>query len=414
MKRNNKSSLHSRKRTGQKRRSYSKNYKKSKNGQKNRKRRNNSSRRKEVSKESLRKQRNLAIALIFLIAVPILSFSIYTMRDITLYFHSDFEDINRYDKIELITDWNSLEVSYNLNNTKYQKLPKSSKLKSVRIYDNITEIQNNITYDLNITETIGFQINQTQSNIEFDNGHNYYNQSDSWNWFNLYYKEFIMDFSFNNIWKNVKNLSISFSFKTNISLDLFRIYFYSFYRSNFRLGYSNSSITSTLDLTLLIDPSCEFLNRSSLNKTNIRVRFLGRETNDPNYLFRILEANVSGYFWKEISEFYYEETNQYKSETDINIINTVEIQENKYILNTLIIIEQNHSFGSWNEFTITYLNTTTTIEEKIHEFSFDKRTDLNFKTLSGLLLLDINIRYIDLKEHFLIVDITTPRWSILL
>lgn len=362
-------------------------------------------------------KKNLAYALIVLVASTVFFFSFIAMKDATIYFHSDITDLSNYERVELIAIHNGAERTYGVNDNK-AKLPKSAELKEIRIYDNLTYDLSEFNVSYLVEEDIAFQTNQTVENIEFEEGFNFKNESSQWtSGWNTLHKQKILDFSFNRSYQEIKNMSISFQFKTNVSLNDFDVEFYNFQRDIFNVDIWDEGdlISGELIITDFdIEFPCVYLNRSSMETTNFRVLFHASETlwgSEIDFDFNITNVNISGYFWKEFSTIFNSETVEINIENNINIINTVEIQESMIIVSNIINITQIYKFGSFIETVINTFNNSVILEEKKHVFPLED-IDLTKESFFGLLEVDIYLEEINLESHQIEYEITYPTISL--
>jgi len=222
--------------------------------------------------------------------------------------------------------------------------------------------------------------------------------------FDRYFKKYLINLNFNKDYRNMKNFTFSFEFETNKTLAFDgwnRLAVYNFWNSEFFEIFSPITTNFSLSEEVYYPPII-FFNDSSFDYTNLQAELvlsnLGSDFEvDLNY-------SVMAYFWKEIESCHFEQSETLEFESIIEIKNELEIEENKYIFTSVVYLSEVIGFGSWIFTNTESFNTTIIIEEEIHTFKQDQIENLVWESFFGLRLLDIEIKRIDLEDHYADID----------
>jgi len=357
------------------------------------------------------KQRNIAILLIPLLLLSTIFFAILYMKDVSLYFYINEDNIHLtsdtdYLKIELMTKHNGVEYSFVPSNN-YQKLPKDSILEGIRITSNKTTMKTHDYINYTIAYNFTFEEEQSYSNLKLVHGKNENHTTSDWKWYfgsNYMEKTYIASFFFNESYKNIKNFTLSFEFITNTTLDYFLdimtgLWIYSFIPFEFyapiEMGV-NGNYSFNMDFSEVV-PSIMFMNNTNEDNTTIDILFEVQNKNK-DFDFNIT-SSAKAWFWKEITESSYSNTTTLFHNEEIEIKNSLEITENEYRFVSIVNISNVISFGSWIHTTNHIIVNEIIIEEKIHYFTIFEKINLILDSWLGLRLMELKINNYDLTKH---------------
>jgi len=221
----------------------------------------------------------------------------------------------------------------------------------------------------------------------------------------IYHKDIEVALEFTNdtfdlTYKHIKNATVDLLFQTNTTLDpqlKSGMQVYNFMITNWIWMGAVPDIEGNISFSKeYIYPSMVYMNNTRTDGTDVHFKI---HTSNLGFDYEFnWDLNVSACFWKEISEFYYTDTESLEYETEISLISDIEIEENEVTIFINVTTTTILSFGSWIYTNISSLVTEVVYIRKIHEFPIEDNSVFT-DSFFGLRILEIFIESIDLVEH---------------
>jgi len=340
-----------------------------------------------------KKQRNIAIMLIPIMAFSIIIIAIILAKDVNLKISNNLNPVES-DQIQIVYQYNGEEQVLKPGEN-IQKIPKTAILKEIRIQKNFTSIYQNTTHINSVKKNITYESEEKSYNNllaeEFKREHEYMKIKNKH--INILH---IYD-SFNTSYSQIINLTYSIDVivdqdgvETNLS-------FWDFQGNGFDILYTSINNFTRIQ-TITLAPVV-YINSSSYNNTYMKIVAINSPIHLTNFSLEV-NLNISGYFYDEEPESYFsvEESITFNSELDQTF--KINYEENKYIISDIITLNITLSLGLWIFNNFTKINNTVIIEDLTLIFVF-VNPDLFYSSAFGLLLGEIDINNIDWEDQHL-------------